>query len=56
MILLAESEGPDYCATAQADQCLRCPYMSEDTFLNGEAHFFSITPFENIGPFKGSTL
>ena len=32
MILLADSEGPDHGADAQADLGLRCLHMTEDTF------------------------
>ena len=46
MILLADSEGPDVCADAQADPDLRCPHLPEDMFSSGTAQV--MTRYQSI--------
>ena len=43
MILLADTEGPDQCADAQADLGLRCSHMPEDAISHGAAFMIVMT-------------
>ena len=51
MILLADTEGPDQCADAQADLGLRCSHMPEDAISHGAA--FMIVIGDDISRFSG---
>ena len=42
MSLLADGDGPDECADAQADLGFRCPHMPEDMFSHGTDQIYCV--------------